>query len=524
MWRFPLRVALVPLLGLTLILLGLASYPTQAVTAGTLEATNTPAATSTRRFTFRVVTHGGCPGNWTVTPAEPGNTASITLVITEATRFLGAACADIRANDTLQVVGDAPLDQQSVVTARIVQRAPATPTPAVQSISFRGTIIGNPRPVAGGWEVQFNTEVSGAISVTIPSTLIPGVTPRRGDKADVTAQRQGGGWTATKIQFVSATSDVGFSGLVEFLPAAYPYYGVWKIGGRQVVVNANTVVTGIPKLYRRATVVAEMQGNGMVAKTVLIDPNDAPATAFELAGTAFMNVNPFTGVSRLGCLTFTLDPATALLPGIASWIDMNNKPLRVAGSRTLGTNSSFTADTAALPGAPFANLTDVEVMGYIDLRQDISGATDINLQIGHILVRLPRSLPNQLDAAQGTVVRVKGGCLSLLINDEIQATSIEVLSRPYVAFAGSIEVIETSGYDISGFQIRPPGSNDRQHIVRDLSVPIVGSNEPAVGGCLSGYGYYLRDGSIRAQRVEVVGCAPGQLYGSEEEAGSAPSR
>ena len=507
MWRSPLRVALVLLLGLTVILLNLWSYPTQAVTAEPLEPTNTPGPVSVRTLNVRVTTLGGCPGSWTVLNLQSPEAGPISLVILDTTRFTSAQCADIRVNDTLVVRGEVALDRPNVVLARFVQRIAAAATPT--SITFRGTVIGNPRQVSNAYEVQFNTEVSGALTVTVPINLLAGVVPQRGDKADVTALRQGNTWLATSIKFLSATSDIGFSGLIEVVASNPGYVGDWKIASNWVKVTGNTIIDGIPRLYRRATVVAEWQGNELRAKSITIDPTDAPATAFELTGTASItDQDPYGNSSRLGCLTFTLDPATPLPPGISRWNDLTGKTVRVSGSRVLGPNLPFKADSVTVFDTPYTNPLEVEVMGYVDVRQAGGTATEVQLQIGGVVIRVPLSTPNLDEAVQGTVVRVHGACISQGVDDSLLATSVAVVSKPYVAFSGAIEVIEMAGNDITGFQIRPRGSNDRQHIRRLPSVPFVGSNDPAVGACLNGYGYYQRDGSIEAQRLEVVACPP----------------
>ncbi|MCW5848923.1 MAG: hypothetical protein KIT87_02480 [Anaerolineae bacterium] len=525
MWRFPPRVALVLLLGLTVALMSLGTYSSQAVTAEPLEPTSTPSPATVRivNVNVRVIAVMGCPGDWMVANIQSPSSAPFTLRISDTTRFLGAQCADIRVNDTLQVRGSVPLDEPTItlVTALLVQRTSAPTPAAVQTITFRGAIIGNPRATATGWEIQFNTEVSGVVTVTVPLNLLGGVTPRPGDKADVTAQRVGEVWLATGIKFLNASADIGFSGLIESFPSTPPNYaGTWKIAGRQLLATANTIVTGIPRQYRRATVVAEMQGAVLRAKSIIIDPTDAAATAFELTGRASINdQNPITGLSRLGCLTFTVDPGALLPPGIGRWNDLSGRYVRVTGSRSLGVTANLKADNAFLLSTPYNDIKEVEILGYVDSRLESPTVQTVQLQIGRVVIQVGKSLPNQDQALQGTVVRVHGLCNSLSVDDNMQATSIEVVSKPYVAFTGSIEVIEMEGNTITGFQIRPTNSNDWQHIMRDPALPLIGGNDPVVGGCLSGHGYYWRDGSIQAQRIEVIGCAPTQLRTAEEEDG-----
>lgn len=506
-WRARLPLILFALLTLwvTTLLLTLDATPVDAQSGEGV----TPA------FPARIVHKDVCPGGdversaWLV-ESTSGRRARLTLMVSRATQWPSGDCASAIEGETILVAASSPAPDATLlpgtsaaVAAHVIRRYP-TPTPlAINRIDIRGIFRESTGAVTDGSQMwTFDTTVAGLVTVTVTTgeggTHVEpaGVIPTAGMLARVIAEsREGGPFIASRIQF--SQEQLSFTGLITDFPNSHPpdYRGPWTVGGRTFVVDTTGIVFGEPKLYRRATVKAEQQGNGVLkAVQVTIDDAATAAEAFTLQG-RLMSLSTRQGT--VGCLPFSVAPGASIGDGLL------NELVEVGGYRTLGVNGVYTATRIMrLTGKPLAS--DLAVSSYVDSRSEANGI--VQLRLGGFQVNGPARLARLDEAMPGTVVRIEGMCQSAGIA-AVEATRVEILAKPFIRFKGRIVTIET------GLAAQPPqilviqleDGGDRIRV--RPPVPWNQRYDPVEGYCADGFGFLLSDGTVEAKSLKVDRCS-----------------
>ena len=125
--------------------------------------------------------------------------------------------------------------------------------PAIQFVSFRGTVKSIPSPPPlGTWQIDDK-----GVMVTSDTRIVGD--PKVGDVVDVLAKWNNPPPGSGRPSFLEAviiakagitpppppTREIEFMGKVESIPSPAPL-GHWKIGGKDVLVNGLTRITGSP--------------------------------------------------------------------------------------------------------------------------------------------------------------------------------------------------------------------------------------------------------------------------------------
>ncbi len=464
-------------------------------------------------FSARIVSKGACPSldgrasPW-LAETTTGRRTQLTLVVSATTQWPTGSCADLIAGETV-LVADAVTSSGPLLpgttfgaVAGVVRRYPTPTPPPVGRLDVRG-ILRDPI-LAGPDGTQlwtFDTTVSGLLTVTVTfgaggTEIKPeGIAPSAGLLARVVAEsRNGSPFVATRIEFIQ--DEVSFTGLIQAFPdqGAPDYQGHWTVGGTDFVVSSKGIVSGTPKLYRRATVKAHKEGEGVLkAVQVIIDETDGAAEAFTLQG-KLSGLGLASGL-RVMCIPFSLAPDAVVDDSVDG--DM----VQVDGYRGPGVSGVFTATRIArFSGRPLAS--DVAISSYVDAR--IEG-DPTRLRLGQVAVDAVSGLENLGQATQGTVVRAQGTCPSLA-EPRLQAVQLDIVARPYVRFKGTIIAVE-AGIMLSQPQLLIIKLQDSTDTLR-VRPPSAWKPryDPLVGYCVDGYGYLLVDGTLGARSLTVDRC------------------
>jgi len=502
--RLSIALALAFALGLgAFILVGL---PAPVATAATPGAT-LPA------FSARIVDKRACPSPGD--PASPwlaetttGRRIQLTLVVSATTQWPTGPCADLLAGETV-LVADAVTSSGPLLpgtafgaVAGVVRRYPTPTPPPVGRIDVRG-ILRDPR-LAGSDGTQlwtFDTTVSGLLTVTVTfgddgTEIKPeGIVPSAGLLARVVAEsRNGSPFVAKRIEFIQ--DEVSFTGLIQAFPdqGAPDYQGRWTVGSTDFVVSSKGIVRGTPKLYRRATVKAQKEGEGVLkAVQVIIDETDGAAEAFTLQG-KLSGLGSASG-PHVACIPFALAPNAVVDDGV------DGEVVQVDGYRGLGVGGVFTATRITrFRGKPLAS--DAAISSYVDARTE---GNPTRLRLGQVAVDAAPGLENLSQATPGTVVWAQGSCPSLT-EPRLKAVQLDIVAKPYVRFKGTIIAVE-AGIMVSQPQllvIRLQDSADTLRVRPPTSWKP--RYDPLVGYCVDGYGYLLVDGTIGARSLSVDRC------------------
>lgn len=504
--RLPSALAAVlALLGCTLLALNLAA-PAASAASGT--------DASLPAFTARVLDKGACPtddgqrSTWLV-EATTGRRARLTLIIARNTQWPTGGCAEMGTGETVLVADsvvatDAPLPGTATsIEARVVRRYPTPTPPPVSRVDVRGILAHVSAAEDGSPLWTFDTSVSGLLKVVIASgnagtRITPaGITPSVGMLARVVAESRGGGsYIAQQIDFIQ--DEVSFTGLIQAFPDKNGpnYQGPWKVANTDFVVDGKSVVQGIPKLYRRATVRAVQQGQGVLkAVLVTIDDSESVAETFSLQG----KLTALTGGAggAVACVPFSLGENVSVDSALLGQI------VQVDGYRSLGVGGVFTATRVARLTGPAPN-TEIAITSYVDSRTESNNGP--RLFLGSVAVDVPLSVENVAVATRGTVVEVRGQCAAPT-SPTLTASALVIVARPYVRFKGTItdvapglltsqpQLLTVQLQDSADtLQIRPP-------------TPWQPRYEPQIGLCVDGYGFVLADGTIGAKSLTVDRCS-----------------
>ncbi len=499
-------IALMVTLALCLVAFAIVGLPTPAATAASPGAA-LPA------FGVRIIGKGVCPTDDTspspwLAETTTGRRTPLTLFVSAATQWPAGPCADLIAGETVLIAEgvvstEAPLPGTTLaVAAGVVRRYPTPTPPPIGRIDVRGILRDPLVPGPDGSQFwTFDTTVSGLLTVTVTfgeggTEIKPeGIIPSAGLLARVVAEsRNGGPFVATRVEFIQ--DEVSFTGLVQAFPdkGAPDYLGRWTVGGTDFVVSSKGIVAGTPKLYRRATVKAQKQGEGvLIALQVTLDDTDGAAEAFTLQGK--VTGLRLEGGPRVACIPFTLAPGAVIDDS------MDGDMVQIDGYRSLGVSGALTATRIArFRGKPLAS--DIALSSYVDARIE---SVPVQLQLGPVRVDAAADLANLSQATQGTVVRAQGTCPSPS-EPRLQAVQLDIIAKPYVRFKGTIIAIE-AGMLVSQPQLLVIKLQDSADTLR-VRPPNAWKPryDPQVGYCVDGFGYLLVDGTVGARSLAVDRC------------------
>ncbi|MFN8499872.1 MAG: hypothetical protein U0641_18610 [Anaerolineae bacterium] len=495
--------------------------------AGLLSASSTTSAASNadndKALTVTLQTVGGCPTGWWV--GLYNQTPYYFYVQDGYTQFKDGSA---NGSDLDCVAFTAPM-RVEIRVPRGASELPATPTvmPGAQrpANAYKAHVLVRLAPVATPTQAFVSREfvgqlttawtTNGVVKFSTPTgsfdvrvavcatdgnncTQVAGpIPPGPGALANVHVHSTSSGeWFADSVEFLPPLSgQTTFSGLIQSFPPA-PYTGIWKIGGRSVSVDSQTILPDNRSLIafnNFATVQGDIRSDQVFARRIDITALTAPQDdAITVQG-------PITdredNTWTLGCVEIAVPPSLPLAPTVRQ----GDIVTIVIAPRTVSDRLVAASFTTNPPGS-FPSDLSLILKGPVDRRTG-----DRRVMVAGQSITSTTSLPPMI--LPGSIVEVRATCAGAALKGAV--TLVSQATR-FTDVVGTIQDIRPtpSGDGSSLWTLLLPDSGtqiDVRITRQTLFDPTIPRSWATVGARVSISGVPGSDGTrIDADRVQIL--------------------